>query len=319
MRIIRPLGQSIRTSSISDKSSNQIPKNLVSFLLFMVVAISLSDEVMTLTPVFLPQINAGDADQIGDLSHLSSSAAKLEDLEQEIFEAAQVHRRLCAPRFVRHGAFDVASEIFAVRHLPGDFFSIEETSEGLVLALGDIGGKGLAAGMWVTHLIGLIRTHTAANSDPEAIVAGVNRDMFVARLDSRSGILDYCSAGHPPALHLRANGQLELLSEGGPVLGVVPSAAFDRGSVLMDRGDLLLVCSDGILESFNEAEQEFGAMRLQTELRHAHGGTAESVLFSVLGAVQDFAAPQPLTDDMTLAVVKNNGGRRSAQSLRSSL
>ena len=276
-----------------------------------------------MTPVILPQINAEDADQPSDLRHLRSSAAKLEHIEREIFEAAQVHRRLCAPRLVRHGAFDVASEIFAVRHLPGDFFSVEETPEGLVLALGDIGGKGLAAGMWVTHLIGLIRTHTAANSDPEAIVAGINRDiarlsaveplstMFVARLDSRSGILDYCSAGHPPALHLRANGQLELLSDGGPVLGVVPSAQFDRGSVLMDRGDLLLVCSDGILESFNGAEQEFGAMRLQTELRRAQGGTAESVLFSVLGAVQDFAAPQPLTDDMTLAVVKNNGGRRS--------
>ena len=287
---------------------------------------------MTLTPIFLPQMNVGDVDQIADLHHPRLSEAKLEKLQQDyaelntaIFEAAQVHRRLCAPSLVRHGTFDVASEIFAVRHLPGDFFSVEETSEGLVLALGDIGGKGLAAGMWVTHLIGLIRTHTAANSDPEVIVAGVNRDiarlssveplstMFVARLDSRSGILDYCSAGHPPALHLRANGQLELLSEGGPVLGVVPAATFDRGSVLMDRGDLLLVCSDGILESFNEAEQEFGAMRLQTELRRAQGGTAESVLFSVLGAVQDFAAPRPLTDDMTLVVIKNNGENIFAQ------
>ena len=277
-----------------------------------------------MTPIFLPQINADDADLQSDQRHQRSSAAKFEELQRAyaelntaIFEAAQVHRRLCAPSIVRHGAFDVASEIFAVRHLPGDFFSVEETSEGLVLALGDIGGKGLAAGMWVTHLIGLIRTHTAANSDPEAIVAGVNRDiarltsveplstMFVARLDSRSGILDYCSAGHPPALHLRANGQLELLSEGGPVLGAVPMASFDRGSVLMDHDDLLLVCSDGILESFNEAEQEFGAMRLQTELRRAQSGTAESVLFSVLGAVQDFAAPRPLTDDMTLVVVKN--------------
>jgi len=276
-----------------------------------------------MTPVLLPQINADDADQQLDLHNLRSSAEKFEELQQAMFEAAQVHRRLCAPRLVRHGAFDVASEIFAVRHLPGDFFSVEETRDGLVLALGDIGGKGLAAGMWVTHLVGLIRTHTAVNSDPEAIVAGVNRDiarlaaveplstMFVARLDSRSGTLDYCSAGHPPALHLRANGQLELLSDGGPVLGAVPSASFDRGSMMMDPGDLLLVCSDGILESFNEAEQEFGAMRLQTELRRAQGGTAESVLFSVLGAVQDFAAPRPLTDDMTLAVVKNNSGRNT--------
>jgi sigma-B regulation protein RsbU (phosphoserine phosphatase) len=276
-----------------------------------------------MTPVLLPQINADDADQQLDLHNLRSSAEKFEELQQAMFEAAQVHRRLCAPRLVRHGAFDVASEIFAVRHLPGDFFSVEETRDGLVFALGDIGGTGLAAGMWVTHLVGLIRTHTAVNSDPEAIVAGVNRDiarlaaveplstMFVARLDSRSGTLDYCSAGHPPALHLRANGQLELLSDGGPVLGAVPSASFDRGSMMMDPGDLLLVCSDGILESFNEAEQEFGAMRLQTELRRAQGGTAESVLFSVLGAVQDFAAPRPLTDDMTLAVVKNNSGRNT--------
>jgi sigma-B regulation protein RsbU (phosphoserine phosphatase) len=240
------------------------------------------------------------------------------ELNTAIFEAAQVHRRLCAPSLVRHGAFDVASEIFAVRHLPGDFFSVEQTSEGLVLALGDIGGKGLAAGMWVTHLVGLLRSHTAASSDPEAIVAGVNRDtarlsaieplstLFVARVNAVTGILDYCSAGHPPALLLRADGQLEFLSDGGPVLGVVPSAAYQRGSVQLGPGDLLLACSDGILESFNEADQEFGSKRLEAELRRAQGGSAESVRFSVLGAVQDFAAPRPLTDDMTLVVVRNN-------------
>jgi serine phosphatase RsbU (regulator of sigma subunit) len=249
--------------------------------------------------------------------------AKLELLQKDyaelntaIFEAAQVHRRLCAPSLVRHGAFDVASEIFAVRHLPGDFFSTEETPEGLVLALGDIGGKGLAAGMWVTHLVGLIRTHTAVNSNPEMIVARVNQDiarlssvepltsLFVARLDSRSGLLDYCSAGHPPALLLRTDGELEFLSDGGPVLGAVPSASFVRGTAQLGDGDLLLACSDGILESFNEADQEFGKVRLEFELRRAQGGSAESVLFSVLGAVQDFAAPRPLTDDMTLMIVK---------------
>ena len=240
------------------------------------------------------------------------------ELNTAIFEAAQVHRRLCAPSLMRHGPFDVASEIFAVRHLPGDFFSVEETSDGLILALGDVGGKGLAAGMWVTHLVGLIRSHTVNSSDPKAIVAGVNRDiarfagvepltsLFVARLDAASERIDYCSAGHPPALLLRADGQLELLSDGGPVLGAVPDALFDCGSVRLGHGDLLLACSDGILESFNEAEQEFGNMRLQTELRRAQGGSAEAVLFSVLGAVQDFAAPRPLTDDMTLVVVKHN-------------
>src|SRR4026209_1626363 len=273
----------------------------------------------------LPAIEVSTSSPTTVASPLGDLQQKLETLQRDyaelntaIFEAAQVHRRLCAPSLLRHGAFDVATEIFAVRHLPGDFVSVEETRDGLVLALGDIGGKGLAAGMWVTHLIGLLRTHTAASSDPEVMVAGINRDiarlasveplstLFVARL-SKSGQLDYTSAGHPPALLLRKNAQLELLSDGGPVLGVMPAAVFDRGTATLHGGDLLLACSDGILESFNEAEQEFGNMRLQTELRRAQGGSAEAVLFSMLGAVQDFAAPRPLTDDMTLVVVKNNG------------
>ena len=273
----------------------------------------------------LPAFEVSTSSPTTVVSPLAELQQKLETLQRDyaelntaIFEAAQVHRRLCAPSLLRHGAFDVATETFAVRHLPGDFVSIEETRDGLVLALGDIGGKGLAAGMWVTHLIGLLRTHTAASSDPEVIVAGINRDiarlssveplstLFVARL-SKSGQLDYTSAGHPPALLLRKNGQLELLSDGGPVLGAVPVAVFERGTVKLRGGDLLLTCSDGILESFNEAEQEFGNMRLQTELRRAQGGSAEAVLFSVLGAVQDFAAPRPLTDDMTLMVVKHRG------------
>lgn len=271
----------------------------------------------------LPAIEVSTSSPTTVVSPVVDLQQKLETLQRDyaelntaIFEAAQVHRRLCAPSLLRHGAFDVATEIFAVRHLPGDFVSVEETRDGLVLALGDIGGKGLAAGMWVTHLIGLLRTHTAASTDPEVIVAGINRDMarlasveplstlFVARL-SKSGQLDYTSAGHPPSLLLRRNGQLELLSDGGPVLGAVPAAVFERGTVKLRGGDLLLACSDGILESFNEAEQEFGNMRLQTELRRAQGSSAEAVLFSVLGAVQDFAAPRPLTDDVTLMVVKH--------------
>ena len=127
--------------------------------------------------------------------------------------------------------------------------------------------------------------------------------LFVARLNASLSTLDYCSAGHPPALLLRGDGKLESLSDGGPVLGVVPEAWFDCGSVQLHAGDVILVCSDGILESFNDSEQEFGSRRLEAEFRRAHGGSAEAMLFSVLGAVQDFAAPHPLTDDMTLVLI----------------
>src|SRR5882762_2820456 len=180
------------------------------------------------------------------------------ELHTAIFEAAQVHRRLCAPGLVRHGNFEIASEIFAVRHLPGDFFTVEETNSGVVFALGDICGKGLAAGMWTTHLVGLVGARVAVTSKPEAIVAGVNRDLclresimplvslFVARLDPITGFIEYCSAGHPPAFLLRASGELEFLSEGGLLLGVIPAAPYVRGCIELGVGDVLMVYSDGI-------------------------------------------------------------------------
>ena len=264
---------------------------------------------------------------------------KLTDLQQnyaelrtEIFEAAQVHRRLCAPRHLRFGNFEVASEIFAVRHLPGDLFTVQQQHDGVVFALGDICGKGLAAGMWTTHLVGLLGARMAVTTTLEGIVAGVNRDicllksfmplasLFIAKLDPSTGVVKYCSAGHPPAFLLRANGELELLSDGGMLLGVVAAAPYACGSFTLGQGDVLMVYSDGITESQNGAGEEFGYGRLESELRRAagivgdrsaetqtpgpEGRTADAVLFSVLGAVQDFAAACPLVDDMTLAVVR---------------
>lgn len=240
------------------------------------------------------------------------------ELHTSIFEAAQVHRRLCAPRLVRCGDFEIASEIFAVRHLAGDFFTVRNVNQGLVMALGDICGKGLAAGMWTTHLVGLVANRTHVSSDPEQIVAGVNRDLclmasavplaslFLARLDPVTGMLEYCSAGHPPAMLLRANGKLEFLSEGGLLLGVVAGAPYIRGRVDLGPGDVLLTYSDGLLESLNKSEEEFGYSRIENQLRSARNDSADAVLFSVLGAVQDFAATKPLVDDMTVAIVRRN-------------
>ena len=241
------------------------------------------------------------------------------DLHTAIFEAAQVHRHLCAPRLVRQGNFEIASEIFAVRHLPGDFFTVAETSSGVIFALGDICGKGLAAGMWTTHLVGLVGARVATTSKPDAIVAGVNRDicllksvvplasLFLAKLDPITGLVQYCSAGHPPALLLRANGDLEFLSDGGLLLGVMPAAPYVGGSVKLGVGDVLMVYSDGIIESLNCAGEEFGYARLEAQLRRAQAGPADALLFSVLGAVQDFAATRPLVDDMSLAIVRRDG------------
>jgi sigma-B regulation protein RsbU (phosphoserine phosphatase) len=242
------------------------------------------------------------------------------ELHAEIFEAAQVHRRLCAPRVVRYADFEIANEIFAVRHLAGDFFTVNNSPDGVVLVLGDICGKGLAAGMWTTHLVGRVNVHASSDSNPARIVSEVNNDvcltgqlaplasLFVARLNPDTGRLDYCSAGHPPAILLRNTGEVELLCDGGLLLGVIPSASYVTGSVQLRPGDVLLAYSDGVLESRNGAEEEFGLARLENQLRQANqgGAAAEALLFSVLASVQDFAGTHPLVDDLSLAVIKRS-------------
>jgi sigma-B regulation protein RsbU (phosphoserine phosphatase) len=249
--------------------------------------------------------------------------AKLEkdyaDLHTALFEASQVHRRLCAPGLVRHGEVEIASEIFAVRYMPGDFFTIQAAGGGVIIALGDVCGKGPSAGMWTPCLVGLVRAHAAASSDPEAIVTGVNREfcrmgapltsLFLARLDPVTGRLEYCRAGHPPALLVRADDRLESLSEGGMLLGMSPDASFATGSVDLRAGDVLLAYSDGVLESRNDLDEEFGYERLEAQLRLARSGSASEVLFSVLGAVQDFASPHALVDDTSLVVVRHGKAR----------
>ena len=254
---------------------------------------------------------------------LASLQKDYADLHTAIFEAAQVHRRLCAPRLVRAGDFEIASEIFAVRHLPGDFFTVQEQHNHTIFALGDISGKGLAAGMWTTHLVGLTNCFAAITAEPEAIITGVNRklcgmpltmslaSLFLGKLDPFEGTLDYCSAGHPPALLLRANGDLESLSEGGLLLGVRVGAAYSAARVKLGPNDVLLVYSDGIVESLNEKGEEFGYARLREELQRARTQSADAILFSVLGAVQDFAGTRPLMDDMTLAVIRRTNADNS--------
>ncbi len=105
---------------------------------------------------------------------------------------------------------------------------------------------------------------------------------------------------------LRANGALELLTEGGLLLGVLADAEYVCGSSMLHKGDTLLIYSDGITESRNRQGEEFGHARLESQLRNSQASSADAALFSVLGAVQDFATTRPLVDDVSLAIIRRN-------------
>jgi serine phosphatase RsbU (regulator of sigma subunit) len=252
-----------------------------------------------------------------ELDAVRSEQAKL---QQAIYEAAQIQRQLCAPRELVWGEFEIAGEIFPVRHLSGDFFKVMELDSVLGLTVGDIAGKGLSAGIWQAHLMGLIRRCARRHADPAAAVAEVNAElcrdqdepplaaMFFARLDPQENELVYCNAGLPAPLVLRRNKTVERLEKGGPMLGALKEAAYDSGNVRLNPGDVLLAYSDGVTECRNSEDQEFEMKRLSAAASAVGGASANQVLFSTLGTVLDFADACSPEDDLTLLVIRRREG-----------
>ncbi len=244
-----------------------------------------------------------------------------DELKRVVFEAAQTQRRLCGPRYLRRGPFEVAGEIFPAGHLSGDLVTVLDGERDLVLATGDIAGKGLPAALWFAHLVGMIRLEAAWEASPAAALWALNRDLcrmqlaapltslFLARLNLPTGEVVYSNAGHPPALLLSEDSRVESLAEGGPLLGVLPEARFVDGRSWLQPGDTLLGYSDGITECCDPSGEEFGIERLIAAARRASPSSCTATLFSVLGAVEDFAGNQPRKDDLAVLVARRTNER----------
>jgi serine phosphatase RsbU (regulator of sigma subunit) len=240
------------------------------------------------------------------------------DLHAQLFEAAQIQRKLSGPHELRHGDLQFASEVFAARFLSGDFTTFLQNGSKVLVAHGDIAGKGVAAGMWFTNLAGLLQSYGRPDSDPAKIASEINRHLcylrpvapfvtaFFARIDCHRGELTYCNAGHFPPILLRANGRAELLERGGPLLGAIEGAEFDSGELILEPGDTLVTYSDGVLECRNASDEEFGLDRMLEALRQAESPSAQATLMMLLATLQDFANGSPLCDDVSLIVIQRD-------------
>jgi serine phosphatase RsbU (regulator of sigma subunit) len=246
------------------------------------------------------------------------------DLHAQLFEAAQIQRKLSGPRESRHGCLQFASEVFAARFLSGDFVTFLQNGVGeehrIFAVHGDIAGKGVAAGMWFTNLAGLLQSYGHSSTGPEKVAAAINRQLcrlrpiapfvtaFLAQIDCQRGELTCCNAGQFPPILVRSNGQTALLETGGPLLGAIEDAEFHAEGLTLEPGDVLVVYSDGVLECRNASGEEFGLDRILESVRCAKQQSAHATLMTLLSTLQDFSNGGPLCDDVSLTIIQ-----RSAQ------
>jgi sigma-B regulation protein RsbU (phosphoserine phosphatase) len=177
-----------------------------------------------------------------------------------------------------------------------------------------VAGKGLPAALLMSSLQASVRAFARDGSQPQDVCASVNRllcgQMIAGRfvtmvylyLDAANGTLTYANAGHNPPLLARSDGSIETLSASGTVLGVFPDAAYQRARTSLRSGDRLLLYTDGITESRNDADEEFGQDRLSDALLRNCRLDATSLHAAIMGEVTQFATAG-FQDDATLLTV----------------
>ena len=214
---------------------------------------------------------------------------------------------------------DLAAAYVPARELGGDFYDFLPYGEGrLAIALGDVSGKGTAAALYGSLAIGTIREIVVDHAcDPSCMLGLLNQRLHNARLDSRFiamlfGVYDAASrrlslanAGAPYPLLLRDGHVLSVRLEGVP-LGLLPGTQYDESSVDLLPGDVVVFASDGILESQNATEEEFGLQRLSSVLSAiSPDDSARAIAERILAETDDHSgsgiAPH---DDRTLVVLR---------------
>jgi phosphoserine phosphatase RsbU/P len=239
--------------------------------------------------------------------------------EQELKVAAAIQQSLL-PAGNREGPFfSTAAASIACRAVGGDFFDyVDFTSSRFGFIVGDVAGKGSPAALLASAVLGMFSAEATYQSSAAPLITRLNHGLFRRAIESRflttfygilgaDGAFTYCNAGHNPPLLVSASG-IRRLDKGGVVLGLFEEATFEEETVTLEKGDLIVAFSDGVTEAMNPDNEEFTDDRLLACANAHRGEPPQQVLDALLADVQTFCAGATQSDDVTVVMVRYNGG-----------
>jgi len=251
-----------------------------------------------------------------------TAAEKLEAerrLDQEFAIATQVQSRLFPQSLPQLKSLEYAGACIPARAVGGDYYDFLSLSpDRLGFVIADVAGKGIAAALLMANLQANLRSQFAlALEQPQRLLQKVNRlfcdntpdgafaTLFFADYDDSSGFLRYINCGHLCALLLRRDNSIDRLESTSTVLGLFKTWECAIGESRLHPGDLLALYTDGVTESTDHAEEEFGEARLIDSLRRHRHHPPQSLLTSVVADVRAFT-PHEQHDDITLIIAKRS-------------
>ena len=236
-------------------------------------------------------------------------------------EAAEIQRSLLVEAPPAFPGYDIACHSLATEEVGGDFYDFHDLGDEVYgLAIGDASGHGLPAALLVRDVVTGLRMGIEREFKITHVFERLNRVIHRSRLSSRfvsvfyaeleqDGNLFYVNAGHPPPILFfreRRPGQPvdRELTVGGTVIGPLPEVRFRRGFARMHPGEVLVLCTDGILERPDAAGEFYGTGRLRDLIVAHQTEGAQEILDRLFAAVTAHGDGRPWEDDATVVVVK---------------
>ena len=244
-------------------------------------------------------------------------------IERELQFARRVQAALLPaglPKRMR--GVDVAAHFTPARELGGDLHDfLSPESNSLVVAVGDVSGKGVPAALYSVFAAELVRSRTFRRRymperfSPAGVLMSINTILYERQLegyyctlcyayfDLKRRTLTMANSGLPYTLKSTDDSCLPIELPGFP-LGSFPGVSYDQIVLELGAGDIFVFCTDGIYETFNAADEEFGAERVAEIVQSRRREPAAAIVQAIVDAVEGFRGEAPQADDMTVVVVK---------------
>jgi len=258
---------------------------------------------------------SAQAASILDNARLVEKEREQRRLEQELAIAREIQQGL-VPQGLREFPYLEVKGI----HLPchgvgGDYYDVFPLSdESTAFLVADVTGKGLGAALLTTMLQGAL-SGMKLGVAPEKVFNHVNRflcehasvgrcaTMFFGRINA-GGILEYLYGGHPSPLLIRDGKVSDLYTEGTLPVGLADEVTFEATRIQLEPNDVLVLFSDGIVEAANAQNELFGFERLNEVTAQCAQASIETVMKTILDAVEEFSRGAAQADDLTLLIVR---------------
>lgn len=238
-------------------------------------------------------------------------------IAHELEFARQVQARLFPQMRPEFGTLDYAGICLQARQVGGDYYDfLHLGDQRLGLVIGDIAGKGMPAALLMANLQANLRSLCAiAQEHPQRLLRSLNQlfyentaesayaTLFFGEYDGGASRLRYVNCGHLCALLLRQNDSIERLEPTTTVVGLFKDWDCEVAECQLTPGDTLALYTDGVTESFNDDDEEFGEDRLLDAIRRNRELQPETMVRTILDEVQQFS-PHEQHDDITLIVAK---------------